>query len=316
MRHLEQNLPGHRPLGRFLPSLVALVILLCLPGSMRAQTSAPPFQDVIRLAQDGYGDSARVLIGRTLAKLPTSDPLYPEALYTAATVAKSGEEMRTLFSRVAIEFSSSAWADRSMLRLAQLDYGSGDSESAVGRIRRLFNDYPTSPVLPSAALWGSRAAFDHKDVQLGCDWITKGLALVGDDVELRNQLEFAKQRCAIGPGVEMAPANADSLRAKPAVEPAPSRADSLRAKPPAARPAAQVSGGKWRVQVAAISDKSAIRRAIQKIESTGLKAYQVAGPRGLTKLQAGPFTTREAAAAKIATLKAALGGSPFVVQVP
>lgn len=289
-----------RPYGRRLATLATLALLLVLPAAARAQADASPFQDVVRLAQDGYGDSARVLIAKTLAKLPTNDPLYPEALYTAATVAKSGEEMRTLFSRVAIEFSSSAWADRSMLRLAQLDYGSGDSESAVGRIRRLFNDYPTSPVLPSAALWGSRAAFDHKDIQLGCDWLTKGLAIVGDDVELRNQLEFAKQRCAIGPGLEMAPP----------------RADSLRAKPPTMRPAPPAAAGKWRVQVAAISDKSAIRRAVQKIESTGLKAYQVAGPRGLTKLQAGPFTTREAAVAKVAALKAAVGGSPFVVQVP
>ncbi|MEP6591340.1 MAG: SPOR domain-containing protein [Gemmatimonadota bacterium] len=297
-------------------AFASFATLLTIPRVATAQVDAPPFQEVVRLAQDGYGDSARVLINKTLAKLPTSDPLYAEALYTAATVAKSGEEMRMLFTRVAIEFSSSAWADRATLRIAQLDYGSGNSEGAVARIRRLFNDDPTSPVLPAAALWGSRAAFDHQDVQLGCDWLTKGLARVGDDVELKNQLEFAKQRCTVGPGLEMAPLRPDSLRAKPSVEPAPPRADSIRAKPPAPKPVAAAASGAWRVQVAAITDKSAIRRAILKIEQTGLKAYQVAGPRGLTKLQAGPFQTREAALAKIATLKAALGGSPFVVQVP
>ena len=226
--------------------------------------------------------------------------------------------MRTQFSRVAIEFSSSAWADKAILRLAQLDYGSGNSEGAVSRMRRLFNDYPASTILPTAALWGSRAAFDRKELQLGCDWLARGLALVGDDVELRNQLEFAKQRCNVGPGVELAPSRPDSLRSKPVVEPAPHRPDSLRMKTGNARPpvTSAASTGPWRIQVAAISDKAAIRRAIQKIEQAGFKAYQVAGPRGLIKVQAGPFKSREAAATKLKALKATLGGAPFVVRVP
>lgn len=297
----------------------AVALLLLSPAiSARAQSpTTPAFQEVVRLAQDGYGDSARVMIAKVLAKTPTTDPLYAEALYTAATVAKSGEEMRNQFSRVAIEFSSSAWADKAMLRLAQLDYGSGNSEAAVNRMRRLFNDYPNSTILPAAALWGSRAAFDRKELQLGCDWITKGLAVVGADIELKNQLEFAKQRCNVGPGVELAPFRPDSLRAKPAVEPSKAQPDSLRAKPDhaATTPSATVSSP-WRIQVSAISDKAAIRRTVQKIEKAGFKAYQVPGPRGLTKIQAGPFKTREAAAAKVGALKKAVGGSPIVVKAP
>ena len=297
----------------------AVALLLLSPAiSARAQSpTTPAFQEVVRLAQDGYGDSARVMIAKVLAKTPATDPLYAEALYTAATVAKSGEEMRNQFSRVAIEFSSSAWADKAMLRLAQLDYGSGNSEAAVNRMRRLFNDYPNSTILPAAALWGSRAAFDRKELQLGCDWITKGLAVVGADIELKNQLEFAKQRCNVGPGVELAPFRPDSLRAKPAVEPSKAQPDSLRAKPDhaATTPSATVSSP-WRIQVSAISDKAAIRRTVQKIEQAGFKAYQVPGPRGLTKIQAGPFKTREDAVAKVAALKKAVGGSPIVVKAP
>ena len=295
------------------------LLLLAPPVAAQAQTpTTPAFQEVLRLAQDGYGDSARVVMAKLLAKTASNDPLYPEALFTSATVAKSGEEMRTQFSRVAIEFSSSAWADKAILRLAQLDYGSGNSEGAVSRMRRLFNDYPASTILPTAALWGSRAAFDRKELQLGCDWLARGLALVGDDVELRNQLEFAKQRCNVGPGVELAPSRPDSLRSKPVVEPAPHRPDSLRMKTGNARPpvTSAASTGPWRIQVAAISDKAAIRRAIQKIEQAGFKAYQVAGPRGLIKVQAGPFKSREAAVAKLKALKATLGGAPFVVRVP
>lgn len=299
-------------------TLTAVLLILPLLSARAQSPTTPAFQDVVRLAQDGYGDSARVVIGKLLARTASTDPLYPEALFTAATVAKSGDEMRTQFSRVAIEFSSSAWADKSLLRLAQLDYGGGNSEAAVNRIHRLFNDYPTSSILPAAALWGSRAAFDRKDLQLGCDWITRGLALVGGDVELKNQLEFARQRCNVGPGVELAPLRPDSLRSKPVVEPAPPRADSLRMKPDSTRAAtpASTAGGSWRIQVAAINDKAAIRRAVQKIEKAGFRAYQVAGPRGLTKVQAGPFKTRETAVARLGALRAAVGGAPFVVKAP
>jgi len=298
----------------------ATALLLISPAiSARAQSpTTPAFQEVVRLAQDGYGDSARVIIAKLLAKTPATDPLYPEALYTAATVAKSGEEMRSQFSRVAIEFSSSAWADKALLRLAQLDYGSGNSEAAVNRMRRLFNDYPNSSILPTAALWGSRAAFDRKELQLGCDWIAKGLAGVGADIELKNQLEFAKQRCNVGPGVELAPSRPDSLRAKPAVEPSNAQPDSLRAKPDHTKSTtpSSASASPWRIQVSAISDKAAIRRTVQKIEQAGFKAYQVPGPRGLTKIQAGPFKTREDAVAKVGALKKAVGGSPIVVKAP
>ena len=207
--------------------IIALLLITPIISASGQAPTTPAFQEVVRLAQDGYGDSARVIIAKVLTKTAATDPQYPEALYTAAMVAKSGEEMRNQFSRVAIEFSSSAWADKALLRLAQLDYGSGNSEAAVNRMRRLFNDYPNSAILPTAALWGSRAAFDRKELQLGCDWITKGLAVVGADIELKNQLEFAKQRCNVGPGVELAPSRPDSLRAKPGVEPSNAQPDSL-----------------------------------------------------------------------------------------
>jgi len=72
--------------------------------------------------------------------------------------------------------------------------------------------------------------------------------------------------------------------------------------------------GKWRVQVGALSDAAAIRRAVQQIERGGFTAYQVAGPAGLTKIQAGPFVTREAAAAQMARVKAAVNGDAFVTR--
>jgi cell division septation protein DedD len=55
---------------------------------------------------------------------------------------------------------------------------------------------------------------------------------------------------------------------------------------------------------------------IQKIEGAGFRAYTTPGPRGLTKIQAGPFASRAAALAQLPKLKRAVGGSAFVVPAP
>lgn len=299
----------------------ALLLTLVLPGARAAAQEAafpttPRFVAMIRLAQEGRGDSARAAIARYLETTPHSDPLYPEGLYTAATIASSGNEARLLFSRVAVEHSNSAWADKALLRLAQLDFGTGDTQGAINRVRRLMTDYPTSEVLASAALWGARAAFEQRDLATACPWITRGLDQAGDDVETRNQLEFMRQRCTSGAAaVVPPPVAADTVRATPPLRTPERRpVDSAEARP-APPPVAPVEGP-WRVQVAALSDPAAMRRVEALIREQGLTAYRVPGPNGLTKLQAGPFATREAASARVEALTRVIGGKPFVTRVP
>ncbi len=318
--------------------VTALALLLVLtPTAARAQESAfptsPRFVEIIRLAQDGRGDSARAMIGRFLETTPEGDAAYPEALYTAATIAASGTEARLLFSRVAVDHSQSSWADKALLRLAQLDYGTGDTEGAINRVRRLMTDYPTSAVLADAALWGARAAFERREYDVGCPWITRGLERTGVDVELRNQLEFMRQRCVSGGGVELVtPAPAESLKAdRPPVLKTPERrpTDTVQVQrppvmtppPPPPAPAPTPSpavqpDGPWRVQVAALSDPTAMGRVEGVIRRLGLTPFRVAGPNGLTKVQAGPFATRDAASARLDELTKAIGGKPFVTRVP
>jgi hypothetical protein len=294
---------------------VVLATLLCLIGTQaRAQApilpTNPRLQDVVRLAQNGYGDSARTLIAGILDRTAATDSLYPEALFTAGSVARSGDEMRADFARIVVEYPQSPWADNASLRLVQLAYGSGDMANVVSRVSRMFTDYAESPLIPAAALWGARAAFALQQMQQACDWITKGLARVGDDVELRNQLQFAKQRCAVGTGVQLAPVVPESLRAGP--PPPPARGDTT--VPPL--PSTAHPRSPWRVQVIAIADKTVIRRMIGQIEAGGFKAYTVPGPRGLTKVQVGPFATRAAATAQLKRIKQLVGGSPFVAPAP
>jgi len=298
--------------------VLTFLVMLAAAAPAAAQAPMPPttprFVEITRLAQEGYGDSARTVIARILTQTRPTDAAFPEALYTAAAVAKALPDARLHYARIAVEFPESPWADKSILRLAQLDYGSGNSETSVMRIKRLFTDYPESAVIPTAALFGARAAFERRDGALACDWLTRGLQQVGNDVELKNQLEYARQRCTPEEIARLAALpKADSIK-RPVIQtpPPPAPTPSQVTPPNTARTAASP----WRVQAAAISDASAIRRVVQQLEQAGFTVYRVAGPNGLTKVQVGPFTTREAAAAGVAKVKGVVGGGPFVVKAP
>lgn len=300
------------------PLLLALLCGLTVPAAAQDATlpTSPALAAIVRLAQDGHGDSARTAVEDLLGRTVPEDPLYAEALYTAATVAKTGEDARLLFSRVVVEHGTSPWADRALLRLTQLDFGTGDTEAAMLRVRRLMTDYPASPMVPAAALWGSRAAFERRDQAQACEWLRHGIERVGTDVEIRSQLEFAVQRC----GIPMAPATTPAAeRVVPSgrdMVPPPAVATATPERAPEPAPVVRsATAGAWRVQVAAIRDAAAIRRVEQQITRAGFTVYKVPGPGGLTKMQAGPFATRDDAVAKVAALKAAVGGQPFVVKV-
>lgn len=291
-----------------------------------AMPTSPDLVNVLRLAQEGYADSARALLKGIIDRTDEMAPLYPEALFTSATIARSGDESRLLFSRVAVMHSTSPWADKALLRLAQLDYGTGDTEAAMNRVTRLATDYPESTVLPVAMLWGARAAFERRDTVTACDWLGRGIQRVGGNIELKNQLEFTRQRCPANLAsrtVEqppLAPVVTDTTprQTTPPVQtvPVPTTPQVTDPTPPRQEPAPQQPADRpWRIQVAAVSDPAAITRTETAIRRAGLTAFRVAAPNGLTRVQAGPFATREEAQARLDELKRAIGGAPFVVRV-
>ena len=182
--------------------LVTRALLLCsalsaLSGlsAVSAQTD-PRLVDVIRDAQEGQGDSARVKVQRLLATTPPGDTLYPQILYTQAMVATDAADMRRQLQRVAVEHSSSSWADDALLRLVQLDYASGNLDGATRNLERLRRDYPGSSLLPQTSYWAARTYFDQKNPALACRWLADGLAVSRGNVELQNQLGYLNQRCA------------------------------------------------------------------------------------------------------------------------
>jgi hypothetical protein len=154
----------------------------------------------------------------------------------------------------------------------------------VRQIDRLLVDYPDSPLRATAALWGARAAFDERDQERACRWSDLGLSAVGADVELRNQLEFQRDRCRA------------MVR------------DESAASPP--KPAAPANG--WLVQVAAVKTAAEADAEVARIKRLELPAV-ITQEAGWLKVRSGPFPNRARAEDALARIQKGLGGKPFLV---
>jgi hypothetical protein len=288
----------------------------------------------MRLAQEGLGDSARSVVQRVVDATNPADTLYPQALFTRAVVGANPQDMRRDLQRVAVEYSSSSWADDALLRLAQLDFATGELERATRDLERLRLDYSTSPLYAQAAFWAARIYFDLRKPPSACRWIAEGLPRAGNDLELRNQLTFYSQRCtgvaldtAGGQAGRRAGGEADSTNVATAAAgltdttgrlaaesltagPAARRPDSLSARPPD-RPSAS-GPSSFRIQIAAVNTRGAADSIAKRVSAAGFAAV-VAAEKGLFKVRVGPYASRAQAQAALPSVRAKLGGKPFVV---
>jgi hypothetical protein len=305
-------------------SLLAGGSSLAGAASAAAQND-PRLVAAVRSAQEGQGDSARSAVDRLLAATPPTDSLYPEILYTQAMVANTSADMRRQLQRVVVEHPTSSWVDDALLRLVQMDYATRSFDKAAHNLERLRLDYPLTPLFAQAAYWGGRTYFDLKDTTRACRWLADGIARTETDLELQRQLGFLYQRC------EMRVAAGESGAADTAPKSGATRPDSGVGPPAPPRPAAADSAAgrvadslpqrpaapspRFRVQVAAVATPGAADDAASKAERLGFPAV-IVRERGLYKVRAGEFTTRQQAQAAVPKLKARIGGSPFVVAEP
>jgi len=296
---------------------------------LRAQ-SDPRLIEAVRTAQEGQSDSARAAVQRLLAATPPTDTLYPQILYTGAMVAGEAAEMRRSLQRVVVEHGASSWADDALLRLAQMDYATRAFQAAARNLEKLRGDYPLTPLLPQAAYWAARTYFDLDNPTLACRWLADGMARAQENLELQNQLGYLYQRCDMrtagggapgqrDSGADTTSGQRDSGQAAPtqrapadtsrAVDTAPGREpDSLARRPAAPLP-------RFRVQISAVATPGAADDVAAKAEGLGYSAV-IVRERGLYKVRAGAFATRQEAQAAAQKLKAQLGGSPFVIAEP
>ncbi len=302
-------------------------ILLAGASSAAAQTD-PRLVAAVRSAQEGQGDSARSAVDRLLAATPPADSLYPEILYTQAMVASTAADMRRHLQRVVVEHPTSSWVDEALLRLVQMDYATRSFDNAARNLERLRLDYPLTPLFAQAAYWGGRTYFDLKDTTRACRWLADGIARADADLELQRQLGFMYQRCGTaeqrgggaaadsGVAADSGAAGQRSAAGDSAARPqgaspdtaAAALADSLPSRPTAPPP-------RFRVQVAAVATPGAADDAASKAEGLGFPAV-IVRERGLYKVRAGEFATRQEAQAAVPKLKAGIGGGPFVVAEP
>lgn len=282
-------------------SAATLLVFVAVP--LRAQSDSQ-LVHVVQLAQEGQGDSARALMSRIMSTSSPADSNYAEVLYTSGLVAANVADMRRAYQRVSVEFASSAWADDALLRLGLLDYADNHPDNTLKDVERIRSDYPASPLMSVASYWGAKAAFDLRRTADACRWVDEGLAGVGDNIELKNQLTFLQNRC--GPG--MIPPPVDSTRPDSA-KPAPAAAPSATPKPSTA----SAGKGGYGVQLGAVKTQGAADALLKTITDAGLTGH-IVNEGGYLKVRAGPYPTRAAADAAAAKLKAATGKAPYVVQ--
>ena len=313
---------------RLLVVLPVLSVFAALPGL--AQTD-PRLVAVIRDAQEGDSDSARIKVQQLLAATPPTDTLYPQIVYTQAMVASDASDMRRQLQRVAVEYSSSSWADDALLRLVQLDYASANLDGAARNLERLRQDYPGSPLIPQAAYWAARTYFDQKKPELACRWIGQGLTASTGNIELQNQLRYLNQRCsqfAVTPetqrsDTQASPGAAPDSQQIIAVAPpdtartpapsAPSAPPAVGARPDSTVPARPPAASqRYRIQITAVRRSTTAQSLVAKLKSKGFNPVTVEEA-GLYKVRVGDYATKGEAVAALPEINAKLGGSPFVV---
>lgn len=270
--------------------LAVLAWMLTVAAPLAAQEDST-LSVAARLATEGQGDSARALVRARLAQLSPNDSLYPQMLFAAGVVTNDADSATLYFRRVSIEYSRSAWADRALLRLAQLAFASGDYAAARRSAERILMDYPLSEVHAHAAFWAGRSQIELGSPVEGCQLLVTAQAGAGEDVELANRARYQLQRC------NAIVASGDSA------------ADST-------RPAAQVPRTQtvYAVQMAAVQSAAAADELMRTLYADGYEPHVVRGEDGLFKVRVGRYADRGSAQRLVSELRRKFGGNPFVVE--
>ena len=304
---------GARRRGRsgwsLLRCLAAFVIsCLCVPGRFASAQESPAIRSAVQLAAEGRADSARRIVATELARARAGDPAYIEALFWRGRLATSGDSAVRDLRRVAIEYSTSRWADQALLQLAQLAMAASQPAEALEDARRIRSDYPQSALGSRAAMWAGRAAFEMGDPATACALLDSAKSEAAGDIELVNQIAYYRGRC---PATLAGAATArQALPAARADTAAATRVDTARrgaTAPAAATPT------RFEVQVTATRSSRAAQAMLERVRKTGMSARIMTGADGYQRVRAGSFSNRRDAEAASERLRRALGGHPLVV---
>jgi len=284
--------------------------LLTLPSVASGQTAAAPTPAarVQQLAAAGEAGSARAYADSVLRALSPDDDMVPEVLFARASVATTAADAERDYLRVSVEHSRSMRAAEALLRLAQLELARGDRAGARRHLERLLRDYPDGTLIPRAAFWSARMAFEDGHAVRGCEALAIARQRVPSvEVELSNQIEYLQPRCtnaALAMTVDSSGLDpVDTSAARGGRPPRGTFEDSSGATTRERR-----AGTAYSVQVAAYATQRDASALAKRLKGRGFDV-RVIGTRKPYRVRLGHYPTRaDAEAARIRVKRSGLSG--------
>lgn len=224
------------------------------------------------LVTEGNGAAGRALVDSIVQANAVGSPVWVEGLWWRAVLAEQAAPAERDLLRLAVEYPATPRAPEALLRLGQLELARGAREAAVKHFDRLVTEHPDSPLIAQGYAGKGRALMDGPRAAEGCAALAAARSrLTPGQVELRNQVEFAAQRCPAGEApprvssaapVTPAPETPTPV-APPPVTPPPSTSARAAAAPPATTsgPRFTVAAGTYPSRAAAITQLRAVERA-------------------------------------------------------
>ena len=194
----------------FVTNGIALGIIVCAATLPAQQASPLPSSRTLpadslyvhaqRLVNDGKGAEGRAIVDSLFRSAPNGSPAQAEALFWRATLATTAAEAERDYRQITVEHPLSGRAEDALLRLAQLELQRGDRALALAHLERLLREHGNAAARARGSYWSARVLFEMNDVSRACASLGNArAALSSADVELRNQIEYAAQRCPAMP---------------------------------------------------------------------------------------------------------------------
>lgn len=260
------------------------------PRSSNAQDADPLFGRVQQLVNAGDRAAARALADSAMTVRTPGTLAYGEALYARAFATSDAGAAERDYLRMSVEYPFSPRAEDAIFRVAQFRHARGDRLGARSQFERLARDFPMGTQTARASYWAGRLALEDGDLAAGCTSLfTASERAARDDVELRNQIDYLRNRC-MQPAAPL-PATTDSAVRADSV--AKAVRDSI-----AALPSVEYS-----VQVAAFTRKRDADVLVTRLKARGFQVRLV-GVRAPYRVRVGRYPSREEAVAAQARMKA------------
>lgn len=189
---------------RIIATIVFLIPAVLMAQAGRAgtgrQTPDSVFARAVALNNEQRGAEARALVDSVIRAAAPTSALHAEGLFWKGILAESDQTAEESFTKLVVDFPLHRRAEESLIRLAQLEMARGNRTQSQRYLDRLIVEHPYGPYRARASYWRARLFFEENEVERACAELGIALArLQPDDVELKQQVEFAARRCATVP---------------------------------------------------------------------------------------------------------------------